>query len=54
MPPLFMIEVLGFAPALVVALGYFIVDFNGHHVPIDFDGDLHRVFLLFRFGFCEI
>jgi hypothetical protein len=23
--------------------GYFVIDFNRHHTPIDFDGDLHRV-----------
>ena len=36
-------KVLGFASALVVALGHFAADFNGHLSPVDFDGDLHRI-----------
>ena len=47
-------KVFDLPPALVVALGHFVIDFNRHHASVDFDGDLHPVFLLFRFGFCEI
>ena len=44
----------------VVPLGLFQIvgnigtDLHRCKPPIDFDGDLHHAFLLFRFGFCEI
>lgn len=42
-------KILGLVLPCVHALGYLDTDFNGHHAAIDFDGDLHRVVLLFRF-----
>ena len=44
MPSLFMVKILGLALALVVTFGHVATDFNGHHAPIDFDGDLHLAF----------
>ena len=49
MPPLLVGKVLGFPSALVVALGHFIADLNGHHAPIDFDGNFHLDLPPFRF-----
>ena len=54
MPPPFVGKILSLPSALVIALGYFVIDSNRHHTPVDFDGDLHHIFLLFRFGFCKI
>ncbi len=38
-------KVLGLAPPRVHALGCLCTDFNSYHAAIDFDGNLHRVFL---------
>jgi hypothetical protein len=54
MPPPFVGKILGFTPSCIHAIRYLGADLNNGHTPVNFDGDLHRVVLLFRFGFCEI